>query len=147
MKPRIRRLVVIAGASTALGVAGCGGAASSQNAGAQSGAGSQSQAAQGAAPGPGGFDLGALATKLGVTESKLRTAMQKARPSGTPGSGSATDPTATLAKELGLSTAKVRAALQALAPAGGAGNGVPPQGVPPSGPAPQDTSTTSGSAA
>ena len=120
MRPRIRRLVVIAGAGAALGVAGCGGAAGSQNAGAQSGADSQSQAAQGAAPGPGGFDLSALATELGVTESKLRTAMQKARPSGSPGSGSATDPTATLAKELGLSTARVRAALQALAPSGSA---------------------------
>ena len=86
MKPRIRRLVVIAGASTALGVAGCGGAASSQNARAQSGAGSQSQAPQGAAPGPGGFDLSALATKLGVAESKLRTAMQKQGTSTTSGS-------------------------------------------------------------
>ena len=88
-----------------------------------------------------------------MTESKLRTAMQKSRPTGTPGTSSATDPTATLAKELGLSTAKVRAAMQALAPAGGAGNGAPPQGAPPSGSTPpsgsapaQGTSTTGNAA-
>jgi phosphoribosylformylglycinamidine (FGAM) synthase-like enzyme len=38
MEPKVRRLVVIVGASAALGVAGCGGAASSsQSSGDQSG--------------------------------------------------------------------------------------------------------------
>jgi hypothetical protein len=95
------------------------------------------------------LDVAGAACRLVPTqkESRMRTAMQKARPTGTPGSGTATDLTATLAKELGLSPAKVRAAMQALALAGRA-NGTPPQGAPPSGSAPsQGTSTTSGSAA
>ena len=64
MKPKVRKLVVIAGASAALGVAGCGGASTASQ---QSPAGSGSSAPFGAhaQPGPGGFDLSALATKLG----------------------------------------------------------------------------------
>ena len=111
-------------------------------------AGSGSSAAQGARaqPGPGGFDLSALATKLGVSESKLRAAMEKTRPSGTPGAApgaSGTDPATALAEELGLSAAKVRAAMQALAPAGAPPSGAAPQGSGSS----TSSSTQSGTAA
>jgi hypothetical protein len=141
MKPKVRKLVVIVGASAALGVAGCGAAstASQQSPAGNSSAPSGAQAQ----PGPGGFDLSALATKLGVSERKLRAAMEKTRPSGTPGQApgaSGTDPATALANELGLSAAKVRTAMQSLRPAGA--NGAPPgSGAPPS------SSTQSGTAA
>ena len=140
MKPKVRRLVVIVGASAALGAAGCGGAASTQSS-AQSGTAGSSRSSAGGAqaqPGPGGFDLAALATKLGVSESKLRAAMAKARPAGTPGQAPSAnaDPATALAKQLGLSATKVRAAMQALRPSGGS----PPQGAtPPQGTAPGGT--------
>jgi len=125
MKPKVRRLVVIVGASAALGAAGCGGAGSTQSSAQSGGTGSsQSQSSANGAqaqPGPGGFDLAALATRLGVSESKLRAAMAKTRPTGTPGqapSDTNADPAGALAKQLGLSATKVRAAMQALRPSG-----------------------------
>jgi hypothetical protein len=79
-----------------------------------------------------------------VSESKLRAAMEKTRPSGTPGQApgaSGTDPATALAKELGLSAAKVRTAMQSLRPAGA--NGAPPPGPG----SPPSSSTRSGTAA
>ncbi len=138
MKPKVRRLAVIVGASAALGAAGCGGAASTQSS-ASGAAGSSQSSANGAQsqPGPGGFDLAALATKLGVSEAKVRAAMAKTRPTGAPGqapSGTNADPATALAKQLGLSATKVRAAMQALRPSGAPPQGAtPPQGTPPGG--------------
>ena len=171
MKPKVRRLAVIVGASAALGAAGCGGTASTQTSTAASDTTTAAQRRSAETQGrsvPGGFDLTALAGKLGVSVSELRAAMEKTRPSGTPGQApgaSGTDPATALAKELGLSAAKVRAAMQALAPTGaprgapgtgtgaGAGaGGAAPQGAPGSvagGAAPRGSgsSATTGSAA
>jgi len=95
----------------AFAAAGCGGSAASTASTA-----TQQQAGQ---PPGGGPDLSALASKLGVSETKLEQAMQAARP--TQGS-SPQDMTAALAKALGVSEAKVQAAMQATRP-----SGTPPQ--------------------
>jgi hypothetical protein len=74
--------------------------------------------------------LKTLASKLGVSTSRLKTAMEKSRPDRTSGQPPTGDPTAALAKELDLSTAKVQAAMKAA----GMGGGAPPGGAaPPSG--------------
>jgi hypothetical protein len=142
MRPRVRRLAVIVGASAVLGATGCGAANStSQQSSASSGAQQQqSSAAQAPAGAP---DLSGLATKLGVSESKLRAAMEATRPSGTPGQAPSGDPATALAKELGLSAAKVRAAMQAVGPPGG---GQPPSGSAPAAPS-SSSSASPGSAA
>jgi biotin operon repressor len=133
VKPRVRKVAVIVGASALLGAAGCG--ATTQT--------STSAAGTSAAARTGGPDVSALAAKLGVSTSALQKAMQATRPS-QPSSGSqsqAQDRAAALAKELGISEAKVRAAMQSLGPPSGQsqGNGSAPA-APPSG-------TTTGSAA
>lgn len=137
MRPRVRRLAVIVGASAVLGATGCG-AANSSSQQSSSASGTQQSAAQAPTGGP---DLSALATKLGVSEAKLRAAMAATRPSGTPGQAPSGDPATALAKKLGLSAAKVRAAMQALGPPGGQ----PPSGSAPA--APQSSSSSQGSAA
>jgi hypothetical protein len=83
--------------------------------------------------GPPALDAAALAEELGVSESRLRAALEAIRPSdagSTP--GAPPDPSemaAALADELGLSTARVEAALEATMPSGG------PPGTPPANPA------------
>ena len=63
------------------------------------------------------MDLSALADALGVSESKLETAMQAVRQTGAAG-GPGTM-AAALAEELGLSESKVQAALESFRPDGG----------------------------
>jgi hypothetical protein len=104
MKPRIRRLAMIVGATALVGAAGCGAAGQADSPSQQT-----DPPAANARP-----DLSALAAKLGVSTSRLETAMQATRPS--PSSANAQDRAAALAKELGISEAKVRAALQSLGP-------------------------------
>lgn len=131
MNPRLRNTAALLGVTgmVALG-AGCGtddtsgvAASGSQSANAaetlpgdQSGTGSAP--APGTAPddaAPGGApDFSALAAKLGVSESKLQSAMEAARPQ--PGTAPTANPFAKLADQLGLSEAKVRAAMQAVMP-------------------------------
>jgi biotin operon repressor len=130
MKPRIRRLAVIVGATALVGAAAGCGAAKDQS-------GSASAANANAPAAAGQPDLSALAAKLGVSTSALQKAMQATRPS-QPSSGSSStrqDPTAALAKALGISEAKVRAAMRSLGPPTGQqpqGNGSAPA-APPSG--------------
>ena len=81
----------------------------------------QTQPSRAPGQGQGGPDLSALATKLGVSKSKLESAMQAARP--TQGS-SPQDMAASLAKALGVTEAEVQAAMEATRPSGG---GQPPQ--------------------
>jgi NAD(P)-dependent dehydrogenase (short-subunit alcohol dehydrogenase family) len=134
MKPRVRKVAVIVGASALLGAAGCGAAT-------QAGTTTTQAAGTSAAARAGGPDVSALAAKLGVSTSALQKAMQATMPSQSSGGSpsQAQDRAAALAKQLGISEAKVRAALQSLRPSGQPpGNGSAPA-APPSG-------TTTGSA-
>jgi hypothetical protein len=125
-----KRLAALAGVGGALAVAATGcGDGSGQATAAGNGTTTQSQ---GTAPqgGPGMMDTAALAKKLGVSESKLKAALDSIKPA----QGSTTPPqpddmAAKLAKALGLSESKVQAALTAVMPQGGPPNG----GQPPSG--------------
>src|SRR3954447_5113760 len=60
--------------------------------------------------GPGGPGLSALAQKLGVSEEKLRAALQDVRPQGPPRPGRFGNPLSDLAGALGVSESKLRAA-------------------------------------
>jgi hypothetical protein len=72
----------------------------------------------------GGDPLAALADELGVSETRLREAMDSLRQSGRP-----QDPAAALAAELGVSEAEVRDALESSMPQGGPGGAAaPPDG-------------------
>jgi biotin operon repressor len=135
MSPSLKKLAVVLGAVGAIAVAGCGGSSSSTQSGSTS---SSSSAAATGQQAPDGMDLTTLASKLGVSKSKLQQAMDKLR-SQQGSSSSPTDMAAALAKELGLSEAKVQSALQATRP-----SGTPPQGTPPSGTPPQGTQAQSG---
>jgi hypothetical protein len=77
----LRRIGAAAAVTGALAFAavGCGGASAEQATPAAS-----TQQAPAAGQGQGGADLAALAKKLGVTEAKLRAAMEATRPSGAP---------------------------------------------------------------
>jgi hypothetical protein len=156
--PRFRRVAVFVGAAALAAGAGIGVAAQG-DAGTRSSATSVSRPADGAG-GPGAMDLGGLAERLGVSERRLRSAMEAIRPSGGPPAGGpgtppdGSDPparrppaggpgdmAAALAGKLGLSTAKVEKALAAGRPAGGPPAGMAPpsgdqDGAPPSGSAP-----------
>ncbi|MEH3053248.1 MAG: hypothetical protein PGN13_04460 [Patulibacter minatonensis] len=140
-----RRAAAVAAIAAATVVAGCGSGTGtpSANAGGRGSTAAQGGAPQDRAPGQGGpgamFDTAALAEKLGVSESKLETALQESRPSrgagqspdGTPptsppqgSSGSGMDDMfATLAAKLGVSESKVRAAFRSAMPQGGPPNG------------------------
>jgi hypothetical protein len=135
MSPKIRKLVVIVGTTALFGgvAAGCG-STSTTNATAASGTAQQQGSSAGRPAGPSAADLSTLASKLGVSTTKLQAAMQTAR--STTG-GRPADMAATIAKELGLSTAKVQAALQAVRPAGG------PRTPPQAGAAASSSPTTS----
>ncbi|MEA2284631.1 MAG: hypothetical protein QOJ21_674 [Solirubrobacteraceae bacterium] len=145
MKPRVRRLAMIAGAGALLGTTGCGAATTAQQSSSATTTQSQAQSAP-ALPGtppagrPPQRNLGALAAKLGVSTATLTKAMQAIGPTaGANGAPPRADMPAALAKQLGLSTAKVRAALDAVRPPG-----APPQGAAP-GSRPGTGSTTGGS--
>ena len=130
MNPKFRRIAVFVGAAALAGGAGIGVAAQNDSDAAGSAPG-MTRPAQGAA---GGQRLSALASELGVSESRLRAAIEATRPSGDPGSApgapsDASDMAEALASELGLSVAKVRSALEAVGPMRGGrppgANGVP----------------------
>ena len=97
----------------------------------------------GGASARGGLDVSALADELGVSETQLQQAMQKARPTDPSTAGGPAAMFQALADELGVSVDKVRAAFEKIRP-----QGAPPSGggqtTPPSGSqtAPQDTQTT-----
>jgi hypothetical protein len=158
-----RKAVAFASLAFATALAGCGSSSNTTASNASQGAGTaQGTTPQGTTPGGrggrGGFggnmDTAALAKALGVSETKLKAAIAKARPAGfgngqrpttppttpqgtTPGAGGPgrgagmTDMFATIAKELGLTTAKVQQAFQAQMPQ--MGQGGPPNGTPPNG--------------
>jgi hypothetical protein len=125
MNPRSRTLAVVLGAVALAGAAGIGVAAGGDS----SATGTTPSMSR---PGPGGFDLTALADELGVSESRLQEALEAARPSGD-GAG---DPRSarsgmaeTLAEQLGLPVDEVEAALEATMPSGGpGGTGFAPDG-------------------
>ena len=111
MKSKWRRAAAVLGTGLALAIAGCGG---SQQA--------TTQAAAHGGAGGGPFtsaNLTTLASTLGVSKSKLQTALESTRPSGTPGSGGPDDMAAALAEQLDLSESKVQAALAKVRPQGG----------------------------
>jgi hypothetical protein len=135
MTPKFRRIAVFVGAAALAGGAGVGVAA--QNDSSQAGAAPAiTRPAQG---GLGGRpDLSALAAELGVSESRLRAAIEATRPSGDPGSAPSgpphgSDMAAALASELGLSVDKVRSAVQAVGAAGGGPPGGSSRGGAPGG--------------
>ncbi len=151
MNPKFRRIAVFTGAVALAGGAGI--AAASYDGSDAAGSGpALTRPAQGG--GRGGPDLSALAGELGVSESRLRAALEAARPrTGGPGSGSGsgsggsgppdgTDMAEALASELGLSVDKVQAALEAAMPFGDGG----PQGgaAPPAGGAPPGDGSSGG---
>jgi hypothetical protein len=121
MKPRIRRLAVIVGATALVGAAAGCGAASSNNASNANNANNANATAPAAGQRP---DLSALATKLGVSTSALEKAMQATRPSQS-SSSSPQNMAAALAKQLGISESKVRAAMQSLGPPSGSAPAAP----------------------
>ena len=113
MNPRYRKIAVFVGAAALAGGAAVGVAAGGDSA---TTTGSSPAMTRPGGPG-GGFDLSALAEKLGVSKSRLQEALQAARPS----AGRRPDPSsmaATLADELGLSTDEVQAALEETMPSG-----------------------------
>jgi hypothetical protein len=124
MTPRSRKVAVFVGTAALAAGAGIGVAAS----------GNSDAATTRSAPGMmrgggGGGDLSTLADELGVSETRLREAMESMRTSGRP-----QDLAAALADELGVSEAKVRDALERALPGPPRGGGAPPD-------APQDGST------
>jgi hypothetical protein len=123
MNVSLRRTGAALAATGALAFAlvGCGGSGTQQAASAST----VQQQPAGQGQGQGGPDLSALATKLGVSEAKLQSAMQSARPAQ---GSSPDDQAAALAKALGISEAKVTAAMAATRP-----SGTPPTGGAPSG--------------
>jgi hypothetical protein len=106
-KPMFTRVAVF-GSVAALGIAGCGGQAATNASSSSSGRPPAGRAAP---------DLSGLAKTLGVSEAKLRAAMEATRPA--PGSRPTSDRSAALAEKLGLSASKVRAAMKGFMPRGG----------------------------
>jgi hypothetical protein len=126
MSSKFRRVAVFVGAAALAGGAGI--AVASYDGSDQAGSGpAMTRPAQGGRDEP---NLSALAGELGVSESRLRAALEAARPSsrgpGAAGIGppDGTDMAEALARELGLSVDQVQAALEDAMPAGGGG----PQG-------------------
>ena len=74
----------------------------------------------GGAPAGGGLDVSALANELGVSETEMQQAMQKARPTDPTTAGGPDAMFQTLADELGVSVDKVRAAFEKILPQGAA---------------------------
>ena len=146
MNPKFRRIAAFTGAVALAGGAGI--AAASYDGSDAAGSGpALTRPAQGG--GRGGPDISALAGELGVSESRLRAALEAARPRSGGGPGSAgsgppdgTDMAEALASELGLSVDKVQAALEAAMPFGDGG----PQGgaAPPAGGAPPGDGSSGG---
>ena len=136
MTPKFRKIAVFVGAAALAGGAGIGVAArgDADSAGATPGMTRPAQGGPGATQdGPGAQPLSALAEALGVSETRLRAALEKLRPSGAPGSTpggppDSSDMAEALASELGLSADKVRSALEAVGPGGGGPGGAPPAG-------------------
>jgi hypothetical protein len=106
MTPRSRKVAVFVGTAALAAGAGIGVAAS----------GNSDAATTRSTPGTmrGGGDLSTLADDLGVSQTRLREAMESLRSSGRP-----QDLAAALADELGVSEAKVRDALESALPQGG----------------------------
>jgi biotin operon repressor len=123
---RLRSTAALLGVSGLIAVTGCGTDGSSDVA-AASGQPAGTQSQTGAPPGQAGQgpDLGALAEKLGVSEAKLKHAMEAARPQ--PGQAPDGDPFSALAEKLGVSETKVRSAMEPLMPQGAPPAGRPPQ--------------------
>jgi hypothetical protein len=147
MNRRSRTLAIVLGAVVLAGAAGIGVAASGDS----STAGATPTMNRQGGPG-GGFDLSALATELGVSESRLQAALEAARPAGGGGPPSADGATMaeTLADELGLSVDKVEEALEATMPSGDGGrggSGGPGGGGPGGGDPPPDAGAPGGSSA
>jgi Clp amino terminal domain, pathogenicity island component len=117
MTPRSRKVAVFVG--TAALAAGAGIGVASQG---SSSAATEPRSAPGMMRGGGGSPSG-LADALGVSETRLREAMDSLRQSGRP-----QDLAAALAEELGVSEDKVRDALESAMPQGG-GGGAPPSGT------------------
>ena len=112
--PRSRLVAVLATAAVIPAAAVAGGVASAQSA--DTTTSTQSSRPAGA-HGP-GLDTAKLAPKLGVTEAQLKTALDAARPTGTPPSGDrGAGLAADLASALGVSTDKVTTILDANRPA------------------------------
>jgi hypothetical protein len=139
MTPRSRKVAVFVGTAALAAGAGIGVAASGNSDAATTP--STPGMLRGGGPGSPG-DLSTLADDLGVSETRLREAMESLRSSGRP-----QDLAAALAEELGVSEDKVRDALESAVPGGGPpGGGAPPSGgAPPAGggqtaPAPGTTS-------
>jgi hypothetical protein len=143
MNPRTRTIAAVLGAVVLAGAAGIGVAADGDSAGGSGTASSMTR------PEPGGrFDPSALAEDLGVSESRLRDALEAVRTSVGGQDGGPPDRAQlaqALADELGLPVDEVAEALEATMPFGGRG-GPPPADSSGSGvPAPPDDSSGSGS--
>jgi membrane-bound lytic murein transglycosylase B len=141
MHRRRKRTTAAVAAIALLALAGCG----AQQASSTSATGTAAAAPQ--AGGPRGMlsaaSLKTLAGKLGVSTTRLQSAMDKTRPDPASGQRPTGDRATALAKELGLSAAKVRAAMEA-AGIGGGPRGAPPGGAaPPNGAAPSQGTTPS----
>ena len=138
MTARFRRVAVFVGAAALATGAGVGVAAQGDST--PSDRTSQTQPmGPGGAPAGGGLDVSALADELGVTETELQQAMQKARPTDPSTAGGPDAMFEALASDLGVSVEKVRAAFEKLVPQGGPPSG----GAAPGGQtAPQDATTS-----
>jgi Clp amino terminal domain, pathogenicity island component len=124
MNPRSRTIAVIVGTTVLAAGAGIGVAAQGDS----SPATDRSEPGMMRGGGGPGSDLSSLADELGVTETRLREAMEASRQAGR----GPQDMAAALADELGISEAKVRDALEAAMPQGGPppadGQGAPSTG-------------------
>ena len=136
MSPRHRKVAVIAG--TAALAVGAGVGVAAQGSGSAGEAAAMSRQGGGMQPGRGGpgrmMDLSALAKELGVTEAKLRSAMQAVRPTGRPrrrralvDGGRAREAARPLDRE-GRGRARGRAARRRRRPPPGGAQGAPPSG-------------------
>jgi len=130
MQDRFRKVAVFAG--TAALATGVGVGVASQGGGDANSRTALTERADGPG-GPGQMHLSALAEELGVSTSRLRAAMEAARPTADPGAAGADAMAATLAEELGLSEQKVATALESFRPDGGArpDGAMPPGGSEP----------------
>ncbi len=140
MTPRFRRVAVFVGAAALATGAGIGVAAQGDSTASDRPSETRRMGPGGGAPAGGGLDVSALADELGISETELQQAMQKARPTDPSTTGGPDAMFQALADELGVSVDKVRAAFEKFLPEGGPPSGggqtAPPSGsqtAPPSG--------------
>jgi hypothetical protein len=124
------------GVTAVIALAGCGSSSTTASTGSAAGGTSAAHTQSGGAP---AGRLQSLAGELGVSVTKLESALQSVRQS--TGSHPAGDRTAALAKALGISEAKVRNAMPSNVPPAGAR----PQGTPPAGAAGSGSASTTSS--